>query len=240
MKGDNSGKKRGQVPGMSERLNELMRQYDSQADFAKALGISRQTVGFWLNGERVPDAANLLIISEKTGKSVEWLLGKAPPEKQTADQQLRAASEYTGLSEKSVQILHSILPDGGEYDAERERTLQALSFHLERLSFYQVLHYVANAIEASKRADQSAGLISSEEHTSILETGASKVLDDRYVLLHPADMARFTCYTATSEYTSFINDYLLDHVEDYDEFISGSYHAVERHWFHEILGIEEE
>ena len=240
MKGDNSGKRRGQVPGMSIRLNELMRQYKSQTEFADALGISRQTVGFWLNGDRVPDAANLLIISEKTGKSVEWLLGKAPPEKQTADQQLRAASEYTGLSEKAVQILHSILPDGGEYDAERERTLKALSFHLERLSFYQVLHYVANAIDASKRAEEYGSLISSEEQNSLLNTGVNKVLDDKYSLLDPAGMARFTCYTATSEYTSFINDYLLEHIEDYDEFISGTYLGIARHWFREILGIEEE
>lgn len=230
-------KKRGQVPGMKDRLRELMLQYDNQAAFAQALGISRQTIGFWLSGERVPDAANLLVISEKTGKSVEWLLGKAPAEKQTADQQLRAASEYTGLSEKAVKLLHSMLPDGGEYDVERERTLEALSFHLERLTFYQVLHHVANAIDARKREDEYGGFITPEEHTSLLGTGANKVLDDKYSILDPAGMTRFTCYTATSEYTSFINEYLLDHIEDYDD---GTYLALARHWFREILGIEEE
>ena len=159
MKGDTSEGKRNQVPGMKDRLCELMRQYDSQAAFANALGISRQTVGFWLSGDRVPDAANLLIISKTTGKSVEWLLGKAPMEKQTSDQTLRLVSEYTGLSESAVTILHRLAPlsYSGEDEycaAMRDNLSNTLSSLLSNTMFYQyVIEHFGSALMAIKRAE---------------------------------------------------------------------------------------
>ena len=47
----------------------------TQADFAKFVGISRPTVGFYENGERLPDALALKKIAEKCEISVDWLLG---------------------------------------------------------------------------------------------------------------------------------------------------------------------
>jgi len=161
MKGETSEEKRNQVPGMKDRLRALMMQYESQAAFANALGISRQTVGFWLSGRRVPDAANLLIISEKTGKSVEWLLGKAPMEKQTADKTLRLVSEYTGLSEAAVTVLHRLAPlsysGEDEYCASmRDNLSDTLSSLLSNTMFYQyVIEHFGSALMALKRAESA-------------------------------------------------------------------------------------
>lgn len=61
-------------PIFSKRFYEL-RGKMSQADFAVFLGISRPTVGFYENGERLPDALVLKKISEKCGVPSDWLLG---------------------------------------------------------------------------------------------------------------------------------------------------------------------
>ena len=47
----------------------------SQAEYAKFLGISRATVGFYENGERVPDANVLKKICEACEVTADYLLG---------------------------------------------------------------------------------------------------------------------------------------------------------------------
>ncbi len=92
------------LPVLRERLNELLGGMSS-TEFAKKIGLSRQTVGFYLNGDRIPDSETLLQICEKCGVSADWLLGLTPED--TPDQTTRSVCEYTGLSAHAVDILHS-------------------------------------------------------------------------------------------------------------------------------------
>ena len=85
-----------------ERFHEL-RGEKTQEKFAKFLGMSRPTVGFYENGDRIPDLKVIINICEKCGVTADWLLGisdikSADPDKQTA-------CEYTGLSEKTVDMI---------------------------------------------------------------------------------------------------------------------------------------
>ena len=57
-----------------ERLRELQGE-KTNTEFAAHLGISRQTVGFYLNGDRIPDALVLRQIAERCSVSADWLLG---------------------------------------------------------------------------------------------------------------------------------------------------------------------
>jgi transcriptional regulator with XRE-family HTH domain len=50
----------------------------SQEDFAKALGVSRASIGYYESGSRLPDAAFLAILSDLTGCDIEFLLGGNP------------------------------------------------------------------------------------------------------------------------------------------------------------------
>ncbi len=93
-----------QIPKFQKRFGQLADKYPNKTDFAKALGITQQTVNYWINGERVPDAHYLKIIAEKTGKSVDWLLGIS--ESETPDVELKALSDYTGLSNEAIDQLH--------------------------------------------------------------------------------------------------------------------------------------
>lgn len=72
MKQSNSQK--GRIPKLRERLFELQGDM-SITDFARKLKLSRQTLGFYLNGDRIPDSETLLQICESCKVSADWLLG---------------------------------------------------------------------------------------------------------------------------------------------------------------------
>ncbi len=76
----------------------------SNTEFAAFLGLSRQTVGFYLNGERVPDFNSLIIIAQKCQVPVDYLLGLSDTKSYDAD--LQAVCKYTGLSGEAVERLH--------------------------------------------------------------------------------------------------------------------------------------
>ena len=59
-----------------ERLSELMKERNvTQEELAHELGIKRQTVSLYKNGQSTPDAAKLKNISLFFGVSSDWLLG---------------------------------------------------------------------------------------------------------------------------------------------------------------------
>ena len=78
----------------------------SNTEFAEFLGMSRQTVGFYCNGNRVPDAVALRQIVEKCQVSADWLLGLS--DVRHINGELSQVCEYTGLNERAVEQLHSL------------------------------------------------------------------------------------------------------------------------------------
>lgn len=150
---------------MVERLNRKFRESgcSTQGEFAERLGVSRQTLGHWLNGERAPDADNLKDICDTMGVTVDWLLGKDPLEKQSADNELRFVCEYTGLSEKAISLLRQLSPGTYEGDDKkaiyfRQRLNETLCFCLSDIEFFQyIFESAADALE-SIRAAEKAGL----------------------------------------------------------------------------------
>lgn len=87
-----------------ERLSELMKERNvTQEELAHELGIKRQTVSLYKNGQSTPDAAQLKNISLFFGVSSDWLLGLS--DVKSCDMDIRAICEKTGLSEKAVSII---------------------------------------------------------------------------------------------------------------------------------------
>lgn len=89
-------------PVFRERFNRLF-EGRSNTEFAKYLGISRQTVGFYSSGERIPDALGLLQIAEKCNVSADWLLGRS--EENAFDDDAQRVNRLTGLSKKAFRNL---------------------------------------------------------------------------------------------------------------------------------------
>jgi len=75
---------------------------ETQEKFAKFLGLSRPTIGFYEEGKRIPDAFTLKMISEKCNVSADWLLGAGP---KNTDIEIQAIYKKIGLSEESINIL---------------------------------------------------------------------------------------------------------------------------------------
>ena len=98
-------RKNERLPIFTERFRELQGDR-SNTEFADFLGISRQTVGFYYNGDRVPDAITLTKISQKCGVSADWLLGLS--EYKDSENE-RVCAKDLGLSEKSIEVLKCLL-----------------------------------------------------------------------------------------------------------------------------------
>ncbi len=59
-----------------ERLKELRQEKGlSQAQLAKATGISTGAIGFWETGERVPNAQSVIVLAKFFGVTTDYLLG---------------------------------------------------------------------------------------------------------------------------------------------------------------------
>lgn len=97
--------KQERLPEFSERLALLQAQYkESISEFAEFLGLSRQTVGFYLTGNRLPDAKVLSIICKRCRVSADWLLGLT--DDMPLDPAAKIAANYSGLSAESIEFLH--------------------------------------------------------------------------------------------------------------------------------------
>ena len=94
--------KNDRIPIFTERFRELQGDR-SNTEFAEFLGISRQTVGFYCNGDRIPDAMTLKQIAEKCKVSADWLLGLSGT--RSTDVDIQQICKKTGLSEKAANVL---------------------------------------------------------------------------------------------------------------------------------------
>lgn len=87
---EQSIEKKGRLPIFRERLNKLLGDM-SITEFAEKVGISRQAMGFYLNGDRIPDSFTLAQICKACSVSSDWLIGLSndPAPKPCAVDELR-------------------------------------------------------------------------------------------------------------------------------------------------------
>lgn len=92
------------------RLSQLRAESGlSQSKLAKQLGISPATIGYYENGDRLPDidiAARIAVFFDVTA---DYLLGFS--DTQSIDQDMKTACEVTGLSGNAVETLQSFKED---------------------------------------------------------------------------------------------------------------------------------
>ena len=84
----------------------LERDHVSQRYLADYIGITAQSVNFYVNGVTVPDIDALIKMAQFFNVSTDYLLGLS--DVQTASVEEQAIFEYTGLSEESIKALHYI------------------------------------------------------------------------------------------------------------------------------------
>ena len=96
------------IPVLTERLNDVVKKHGGVSRVSDLTGISRNTITFWCQGARTPDAANLITLSKTLNISVDYILGlRNSP---TVNEAKQAAEEYTGLSPEAVERIHEYCP----------------------------------------------------------------------------------------------------------------------------------
>lgn len=115
------------LPDFVDRFSSLIDELGGPEKAHSIIGISVPTMNYWKNGKRTPSAENLKTLSEKTGKSVDWLLGLVDENNYTSDETVKLISEYTGLSTEAVQLLHYLKESAIQED---KRTISFLNLGL--------------------------------------------------------------------------------------------------------------
>lgn len=91
----------------SDKLKNLMKARNKkQQDLADVLGVKRQTISLYMNGQSKPDAEQLKIIAQFFNVSADWLLGLT--DISTKDMDVRTICEFTGLSDQAILKLHDL------------------------------------------------------------------------------------------------------------------------------------
>ena len=125
----------GKIPIFRERLRQLQGNLTT-TDFASQLDLSRQTVGFYLNGDRIPDAQTLIQIAKKCNVSADYLLGLT--DTMTTDTNVRTVAQFTGFSELAIDRIKTL----EELSSEQKEYVEVLSWFLEEpysLGFFMKL-----------------------------------------------------------------------------------------------------
>lgn len=91
---------------IGQTINTLLAEQNKrQKDLAKELGVTDNTISYFVSGSRTPNLEQITTIADFFHVSTDYLLGRTNAKTQNAD--LRAICDYTGLSEGSVNTLYS-------------------------------------------------------------------------------------------------------------------------------------
>ena len=117
------------------KLREAAQQkHLTQAEIGAKLDKTRQAVATYMSGKSTPDWETLAALAKLLGVSADWLLGLS--KHQTTDGSLKAAADYTGLTESALEALRF---DVAHCDVDSGRYLAFLSSLLEDASFRYLL-----------------------------------------------------------------------------------------------------
>lgn len=180
------------MPVFRDNLRELMGDL-SVTDFAQKIGLSRQTVGFYLNGDRIPDCETLAQICSKCQVSANWLIGLSDVKSPSPN--IAAINQLTGLSEFSIQRLIEV-----NKIRQQESTNQRIDEILKDEAYLEKMHIEAILKDEEANTDPEIQII-------LDELGLSSWQDNKELVISTAVNNRIQ---AASKDASYIETIMLD------------------------------
>lgn len=90
---------------IGERLNTILTERNvTQKELAEAIGVKPNVISYFCSGIRTPNSEQITKIAEFLNVSVDYLLCQT--DIMSTDTTIQNICEYTGLSEKTVELLH--------------------------------------------------------------------------------------------------------------------------------------
>ena len=187
-----------------ERFNILREEHGpSNTEFATFLAMSRQTIGFYLNGDRIPDALTLKNIADKCHVSADWLLGKT--DIKTDNKVVSDICKYTGLSEDSVEKLHGKLKNDSALNVIHDFVNSFLSSrYLESFESVSFWNFALNVL--SRRPPQRDATL--EEYVKRRNKREQDIIDALYNGKSVGEYIEMDIGTAIHSYATRAKAYL--------------------------------
>ena len=177
------------------RIGKVREDYNErQNELQKGLGItSRETVTQWENGKREPKASDIRAIADRYNISADWLLARTPLDGSRAiEGNLRAAYEYTGLSDKALRKLHSLK------DIPKAKALDLISKLLESPHLDNLLLLMEQAEGAANSKPREEW---TDEENAAFNTARNALRKCPYGILHVGEAAAGN-YISDAAYTA--------------------------------------
>lgn len=155
----------------ANRLKELREKIGlNQKECAEKLNISRGSISFYENGERLPDIETIYNMSKFFNVSADYLVGLA--DEPSNDPKINSIKAYTGLTENSIQFLNSLFCDLKEYNSYISNGGEAKNELTARYEYSgYLLHFLNDAFaceeikEVSKYAKKYIDAVSNNLYT---------------------------------------------------------------------------
>lgn len=101
---------------IGQRINTVLAEKNiKQKDLASALGVTDNTISYYVSGKRMPNTEQIIKISKFLNVSSDYLLGLA--DEPSNNPEINDIKAYTGLTENSIRFLNSLFCDLKEYNS---------------------------------------------------------------------------------------------------------------------------
>ena len=189
-----------------ERLKLILSEKKiTHQELANVLGVQRQTVGLYVNGQIRPDIGALAVMAKYLNVTTDWLLGLTDDRKIVP-----IATDDLMLSETCVNKIKSY--HGWEHPSGR-RVFSALEMLIEHEDFDELVDALSNAISNCSEALEAHRYGETEyEGEQYAQTAAATLEGTRWTVITSAKYAEYLVYNVQQVFHRIIND--LTNVQD--------------------------
>lgn len=196
-----------------DRLKQILTETNTtQQELADMLGVQRQTVSLYVNGQIRPDIGALSTIGQYFDVTTDWLLGL------TSDRKKRPiATDELGLSEESINKIKSY-SKGRNYGHVRAfSSLDAIISHIDFEELLGTLDEAFGNCSEALMAHSCGETETAGEQAAI--NAAGELEGTRWTVITSAKYAKYLVYTSQQLFNRIISDISdIDSIDDIMEY----------------------